>query len=63
MEKYCTHYECQCSHAQDLVHAADSIPSRHGEFIAKAAQVFELSVRCRKLPRRGGVEAPFPEPL
>lgn len=50
--RYCTHDHCRCDTAQELSALAD-VTGRLDLYLL-AARVFEQSVRCRIVPRRGG---------
>ncbi len=45
--KFCTHYDCQCTTAQELKWLADTLPGR-AELLLMAKEVFNYPVRCRK---------------
>ncbi len=59
MDKYCKHRDCQEHTAAELYYMAETL--RRPKLFHQAMETFYSEVRCRKVPRKGPVNAPLPK--
>lgn len=58
MKEYCTHVSCRLDTLQELVFLG-VVRTQEG-LLMKWQELRTKEVRCRVVPRRGAVDAPFP---
>lgn len=58
MTIYCsTHHDCRCHAAEELAFMAERL--HRVDLLAKAVEIHSKVVRCRHVPRKGPIPAPF----
>lgn len=57
-QKYCNHASCQAHAAEELLHAGRTL--YRPELFEHAREAMHATVRCRMVPRKGPIRAPFP---